>query len=77
MGAMKELAIDLEDLKQDYQYQASAKLLLEKFGFAMAKATNDAERDRSTWGTFSYSWHVQVGKEMERLYKVQPSAYRE
>jgi len=57
------------------EYTETARLLLEKRGFQRARISNAQARDQNAWGTFSYGWHVQVGKEIERLRDEQPEEY--
>ena len=48
-------------------YTEAAKRLIDKFGHQEARIINAKDRDQSSWGTASHAWHVQVGKEIERL----------
>ena len=51
----------------DTAYTDTARRMLERYGSPEARYVNAKRRDESSWGTFSHSWHVQVGKEIERL----------
>lgn len=45
----------------------AAQRLIDVYGFEGARRENAKWRDQNSWGTFSHSWHVQVGKEIDRL----------
>jgi hypothetical protein len=57
------------------EYTETASRMLEAHGYPGARIKNAQSRDENSWGTFSHSWHVQVGKEIERLVRENPGDY--
>jgi hypothetical protein len=52
-------------------HREAAERLIRTFGYEGAKRENAKWRDKNAVGSFTYAWHVQIGKAIEELHKEQ------